>query len=250
MISLLKHFNYTPPILKNETFGSLEIREVSPNYFYLYVNGEQWMAYNTKSHIEAYELYSHYILAKGHVIVTGMGFGSRENWILTKPEVTKLVIIEKNKDIIDYHIQKESKFISDPRVEIINYDASLYEGSCDVLLLDHYELSNYEAILADVKKIHDNVECKTMWFWPFEGIIMNSRRWHTFNDQPYNLITKYQAYQLLKKNWGLHKIHEFSEDDINLMCMMFNSKMFSASEFILNSSYYDRNTFHEIYRQI
>ena len=31
-------------------------------------------------HDEAYELYSHYDLAKGHCICTGLGFGVRENW--------------------------------------------------------------------------------------------------------------------------------------------------------------------------
>lgn len=250
MLSLLENFNYVQPTLKTGRFGKFEIRENSPGYFYLYVNGEQWMAYDTNSHLEAYELFSHYKLAKGNVTVTGMGFGVRENWILTKPDVTKLTIVEKSKEVIDYHKRNKSAFLKDPRVEIICMDASEYSGSCDVLLLDHYELTGYESILADVKKIHDNVECNTMWFWPFEKIIMHSRRWHTFNDEPGRLITKYEAYQLLKKNWGLDKLHSFSEGDINLYCMMFGSKLFSQSEFILGSFFPDRSVHHEIYRRI
>jgi hypothetical protein len=250
MISLLRHLNYTPPTIKSGNFGSFDIRENQPGYFYLYINNEQWMAYNTNSHLEAYEVYSHYTLAKGHVIVTGIGFGVRETWLLTKPEVTKLTIIERSKELIDYHKSINSAFLNDPRVEVVNCDASEYKGSCDVLLLDHYELAEYESILSNVKHVHDNIECKTMWFWPFERIIMHSRRWHTFNDKPYNLITKYEAYQLLKKNWGLDKLHEFSEDDINLMCMMFHSKLFSQSEALLNNQFSNRDSYYELYRCI
>jgi hypothetical protein len=143
-----------------------------------------------------------------------------------------------------------SAFLNDPRVEVINCDATEYKGSCDVLLLDHYELSDYESILANVKIVHDNIECKTMWFWPFERIIMHSRRWHSFNDEPYQLITKYEAYKLLKKNWKLDKLHEFSEGDINLMCMMFHSKMFSQSEWLLNDQFKNREMYYELYRCI
>lgn len=250
MLSLLENFNYVPPKLKVGKVDNFEIRENEPGYFYLYVNGEQWMAYDYKSHLEAYELFSHYKLAKGNVTVTGMGFGVRENWILTKPDVTKLTIIERSKEVIDYHKKNKSAFLKDPRVEVICMDASEYTGSCDVLLLDHYETADYESILADVKKIHDNVDCKSMWFWPFEKIIMHSRRWHTFNDEPYRLITKYESYQLLKKNWGLDKLYEISPEDINLYCMMFGSKMFSQSEFMLNTVFPDRKVHHEIYRRI
>lgn len=250
MISLLQQLNYTSPTLKRGIFESVEIRETEPGYYYLYINGEPWMAYNTKTHLEAYELYSHYILAEGHVIVTGMGFGARENWILSKPSVTKLTIIELSKDLIDYHKHIGSSFLQDSRVEVINCDASEYKGSCDVLLLDHYEMSNDESVLANVKLVQDNIDCKTMWFWPLERIIMHTRKLHSFNEEPYTLITKYDAYKILKDNWKLHKLHEFSEDEINLICMMFHSKLFSHSEGLLNSQFSNREAYHELYRCI
>jgi hypothetical protein len=247
MISLLKHLNYTQPTLKCGNFGSVEIRENEPGYYYLYINGEQWMAYNTKTHLEAYELYSHYILAEGHVIATGMGFGARENWILSKPNVTKLTIIELSEDLIGYHKQLGSSFLKDPRVEVINCDASEYKGSCDVLLLDHYEMLDSESTLANVKLVQDNIECNTMWFWPFERIIMDLRKMHTFNNEPRTLITKYDAYKILKDNWKLDKLHDFSEDEINLMCMMFHSKMFSQSESLLNTQFSNIEVYRELY---
>lgn len=250
MISLLKALDYIPPLLQIGKFGNVEVKKDSSGFFYLYINGESWMVYNSNTHAEAYELYSHYILAKGHVIVTGMGFGIRENWILTKPDVTKLTIIERNRDLIEMHKKNSSLFLNDPRVSIINCDASNYKGSCDVLLLDHYESETYDVILKNVKLIHDNINCKTMWVWPLERIIMYARKLHTFNNTPHNLITKYQAFQHIKENWMLPKLHNFSEQEINLICMMFNSKIFSHSEFMLNTFYKDKEKNNIIYGYI
>ena len=65
-------------------------------------------------------------LLNGHCICTGLGLGVRENWILNKPGVTKVTVVEKNQEIIDYH-----KFIN-PRlfddVEVIHCDANEYKG--------------------------------------------------------------------------------------------------------------------------
>lgn len=250
MIQLLEHFNYKQPNIPCGTWGPITIAENSNGYYYLTINGKQWMAYNSKTHLEAYELYSHYYLAEGHVILTGLGFGIRENWLLTKKEVTKLTIIENSKELIDLHYKIGSPFLSDSRVEIINTDASNYVGKCDVLLLDHYELDNYESILADVKKIQNNIKCNVMWFWPLEKIIMHSRKWHTFNDYPYELITKHKAFNLLKKNWGLDKLPNYSDDEINFYCMMFHSKLFSQSEFIFKEFFLDRDKYQHLYNCI
>jgi hypothetical protein len=250
MLSLLEQFGYIPPKLKEDECKNIKIQSNGNGYYYLLIDNVQWMAYDTNTHLEAYEVYSHYCLAKGHTVVTGLGFGARETWLLTKNDVTKLTIIEKNKSLIDYHMSKNSVFLKDKRVEIINCDAADYKESCDVLLLDHYELDSYDNILSNVKHIHDNVNCGIMWFWPFERIIMHSRRWHTFNDKPHNLITKYDSFKLLKKNWGLHKIPVLNEQKVNLFCMMFHSKLFSNSEWILNECFPDKNIHHEIYRCI
>jgi hypothetical protein len=250
MLDLLTAFNYNPPNIIAGKWDTVEITLNGNGYYYLMIDGKQWMAYDVNTHLEAYEVYSHYQLAEGNVVVTGLGFGARENWILSKKEVTKLTIIEKSKELINLHYTLNSEFLNDERVEIINVDALDYKGECDVLLLDHYELDDYEYILADVKKIQDKINCKKMWFWPFERIIMHSRRWHSFNDSPHNLITKHQAFNLLKENWKLDKLPDYGEQQINLFCMMFHSKLFSNSEWILNEIFSDRKIYEEIYRCI
>lgn len=78
----------------------------------------------------------------------------------------------------------------------------------------------------------------------------NSRKWHSDNDAPYRLITKYEAYRLLKQNHRLHKLPDISEETLNMFCMMHNSKLFSKSEFVLESTFPDRSVFHELYRAI
>lgn len=249
MLSLLQYFNYSPPTIVPGKYGDIEIEE-GYNCYFLKENDVQWMVYNTHSHEEVYDVFSHYFLARGNVVVTGMGFGARESWILTKPEVTKLTIIEKNDNLLKYHQSIGSKFLQDPRVEVILMNASEYKGTCDVFLADHYELEPYGQILKDVKLIHDRINCNLVWFWPLERIIMHCRKWHTDNDYPYNLISKYEAYNLIKKNHNLYKLPNLSESDIDMFCMLYNSKLFSQSHKYLTGVFSDRKTFHEIYVNI
>lgn len=250
MLELLKKYDYVPPNIIPGSYGKMEVSTNGSNYFYLTVDGNQWMAYNASSHEEAFDVFSHYYFAKGHVVVTGLGFGAREGWLLTKPEVTKLTIVEKNECVIDYHKMNKSAFLEDERVEIILCDASEYEGKCDVLLADHYEFDDYNHIIQDMQKLQNNIQCELFWFWPLERIVMHCRKWHSDNDPPHNLISKHDAYKLLKANHNFHKLPDISEETLNLFCMMHNSKLFSKSEWFLEGTFPDRNVFHEVYRAI
>lgn len=249
MIELLKHMKYQPPVIQPGVYGNMKIVD-DAGVYYLYVDNLQWMSYNTKTHEDAYSVYSHYLLADGHVVVTGMGFGARENWLLTKPNVTKLTIVEKNTHVIEYHRRMKTAFLNDPRVEIIQCAAQDYRDRCDVLLLDHYETETIFDMAADAKRIHDSVQCRVFWFWPFERIIMHSRKWFTDHNPGQKLITKYQSYNMLKEHHGYTKMPNLDEETINLFCMMHHSTIFSRSEIFLNSNCKDRNIFHNMYSSI
>ena len=56
---------------------------------------------------------------------------------MTKKEVSKVTVLEKNKEVIDYHKFINPKLFDD--VEVIHFNAYDYKGKCDTLLLDHYE---------------------------------------------------------------------------------------------------------------
>ena len=216
MTSLLKDFNYTSPIIVPGKYDNAEIETADNIGYRLKIDGQQFMAYNINSHAEAYQVFSHYYFARGHVIVTGMGFGARENWILTKPEVTKLTIIEKNESVLNYHKIIESPFLKDPRVEIVITDASKYKSKCDVLLLDHYEKEPVEDILENVRKIKFNIECDLLWFWPLEEIIMY------YKNSSVNInLTNYQSYKWIKKTFCLNKLPDLDKELIGLFCIMY-----------------------------
>lgn len=246
MIHLLKQLGYKPPTIVPGKYGNVEIVDRGGVY-YLYVDGLQWMSYNNRTHEDAYNVYGHYLLAEGHVIVTGLGFGARESWLLSKPEVTKLTILEKNPDVVRYHVQHNSPFLKDPRVTVLPLPAQEYKGSCDVLLLDHYETEPMEVMISDAKLVHDNIDSRLFWFWPFERIIMHSRKWMTDNDKSGKLYTKHEAFLMLKGFHQFTRMPNFDEDTINLLCMMHHSTIFSRSELFLQSNCPDRITNHNIY---
>ena len=176
------NYNYTPPTIQEIDLGKLKVYKTNNN-FVLQINDEIWMQHDYKNHRDAKEFFLQYLFAKGHVITTGLGFGIRENWLLTKPEVTKLTVIEKHKEVIDYHIATGSPLINN--AEIIFADAKEYEGKCDTLLLDHYEYrkDDVKNLLDEIEIIVKNINHKTLWFWLLEHIIMSkdlkSNRIHT-----------------------------------------------------------------------
>lgn len=252
MIDLLTAFGYQPPEFKEWQHGDLEIVRVpaDPNYMVIQHSGQRWMAYNQRTHEEAAEFFSHYFLARGHVICTGLGFAVRERWLLTRPEVTKLTVIESNADLIRYHRENDSAWIKDPRVEIINADADQYCASCDVLLADHFEGDKFDHTLHSMRILQNNISCEYLWFWPLERIIMHCRKWHSDNDEPKTLLTKLQAYEIIRRNHNLYRLPDLSESRLNMFCMMFHSKLFSRSEEILTQTFADRHVFHDVYRLI
>ena len=249
MLKLLEKFNYTPPILKEGKWGNVEIVK-NGDVYTLLVKGQQWLIYRESNHEVAYEVFSHYDLAYGHVICTGMGFGIRENWLVNNPKVTKITVVEQSQDLINYHKEVNSPFITSPKVEIVCGNVNDYKGKCDVLLLDHYELEPWEEILQNVYQCQQNIECEIMWFWPLEKITTIYRKYYSDNIPPYNLLTKYQTYNLIKQNYNLNKLPNLDEQTLNMYVMLYSSSLFSNSEWILNSFFADRNTFHNVYEMI
>ena len=181
----LKELGYVPPIIKSYDKDGicvwLDKRRKNHNvpYWQLTMDGVQWMVLD-ESHSSTCQIYSHYKLAKGHVICTGLGFGAREQWIASKPEVTKVTVLEKFKKVIDYHKDIDTKW-SD-KIEIINCDANEYKGDCDFLSLDHYEHDDVLDIISSIKKICNNITCESAWLWMLEMWIKNG----IISDDPTN----------------------------------------------------------------
>lgn len=230
MIELLKnHYNYTQPILKPWKSGDTELVE-NDKGFCLFKNGHRWMTYHKINHCQAYELFSHYSLAKGHCICTGLGLGVRENWILRKKDVTKVTIIEKNEKVLEYH-----KYINSPLLkecEIIIGDASEILGKCDTLLIDHYEQESLDYMIQDIHKVLNNITCETVWFWSLDGVIIKyrqdilNRKKDNFTYVSSDDYSYFDAYNDIKNITKIDKLPDLDEDTLNLFCFFYSSQFF------------------------
>lgn len=206
--SLFDNFEYE---VNTGTYGSVKIDKINDTYV-VFVNNVKWMIFNSKTKQEAHELKLHYNLANGHVIATGLGLGIREQLLLSKDDVKSLTVLEKSSDLINFH-KTYSKWTSNPKLDIINISAEKYKGTCDVLLLDHYEQQNFIAILNNVINISNNIRCNAMWFWPFEDYILR-------NSKDYN-YTLLESYNDLKNKYSFNKFPNLIESELAEYCEPF-----------------------------
>ena len=213
MIPFLKKLNYVPPVIKPYDKNGVVVYKDKDSRWHLIVDGVQMMLY-TVGHEQALHFYSHYKLALGNVICTGLGFGVREQWLATKPEVMKITVLEKNKSVIDYHKDIGTQW-SD-KIEIINCDANEYKGNCDFLSIDHYERDDSRSIIESIKRIEKNISCCFMWFWMLElwlhnGYIEdNTKAGNIIHYQPWEKNNLKQSYNKLKTFLDLKSLPDLS----------------------------------------
>lgn len=191
---------------------TLEIKQFSTAGYWLSENKEIWMTWEKTTNEQIYQLFSHYDLANGHCVCTGLGFALREAWLLTKPEVTKITVIEKNKNLIEYHKQHNAELMN--KLEVIECDAYDYKGVCDTLLIDHHEnLCEYDFCVS-AKRVMDNIQCNIMWFYPLEEILCKYYKTHTG-------VTLVKIYEIIKNYFELTKMPKLTEDQLNKYLQVF-----------------------------
>ena len=211
MIPFLEKLNYVQPVIKPYDKNGVVVYKDKDSRWHLIVDGVQMMLY-TVGHEQALHFYSHYKLALGNVICTGLGFGVREQWLATKPEVNKITVLEKNKSVIDYHKDIGTQW-SD-KIEIINCNANEYKGTCDFLSIDHYEKEDTKSIIESIKNTEKNIVSYYMWFWLLErwldnGYIENNKKDFMYY-QPWEKNNLKQSYNKLKTFLGLKSLPELT----------------------------------------
>lgn len=221
ILNFLLDHNFIVPKLDHWKSENTTV-ETNETHCGLFQGNDLWMGYDYRSHYQALQLFSHYDLAKGHCICTGMGLGVRENWLLRKKEVTKITVIERNKELIDYHKYNKSSFLNE--CEIIIGDASEYNGQCDTLLLDHYETELPEYILENSKHVSNNIESNVMWIWPLEKIIRYHRR--EYAQQFRRIKSHKEVYNEIIRNYKLDKLPQLDESTLSFYCFLFDYKNF------------------------
>ena len=165
----LKNLKFKSPRIVEDKINNLEITRNNRNTFELKVDNVIWLRHNLDNLYAIMEVYSHYMLAEGNVICTGLGFALRENWLLSNNKVKKISCIENCKELIEYHNKHNPMLMK--KIKIINEDAEKYVGECDTLLLDHYEEGTNDFILDKVEKVAKNIKHKKIWFWRIEHML-------------------------------------------------------------------------------
>lgn len=223
---MLPELGFKKPTIKPYQKNKFSIKPESHRYA-LYHDDVRYMLWNTETNKEIYELYSHYDLAYGHCICTGLGFLFRESWLLTKPEVTKITVLEYSKDVIEYHREHNSEVFN--QLEVIECDANEYKGSCDTLLIDHYmDATNEYNFYLIAKKVCDNIQCKVMWFWPLEQLLDRHYKY-------YIGLSLKELYQNIKQYFGLTKLPDLSEEQLVKYCSVFFLNNFEVCNFKQNT---------------
>ena len=201
-------------IIRNNEEHSHRAVKYAQGHASLYVNGAQWLRQYLPTATSAGGIFSHYWLARGHTLTTGLGLGIRENWLLNKKEVTKLTILEKNLKLIDYHKENNPDLFE--YAEVIHVDANEYVGECDVLLMDHYEEEPIEEMAEMSSKVAKNIKCEVCWFWPIEELIQK---------EPQQQVTPLEAYEYIKKKYDLPKLPEVDSELLNIFTCIFNQSL-------------------------
>jgi hypothetical protein len=242
MLEILKLFNFTlpnfnitneKPISPPSSKVLFETRELKSGQYMLYLKGERWMMYDYNTHLQASQLFSHYYIASGDVITTGLGLAIRENWLLNNSKIKSLTIIEKSPEVIEYH--KKYNNILFQKSKIINCDAREYKGKCDTLLLDHYESETMSDIISDVRFICSNIECEKMWFWHLETqIIADLHNWYEkdiwelfrkgeFRFDVNNFKNIENIYNSIKLKYELNKLPKLTKSELILILTIYTN---------------------------
>ena len=120
---------------------------------------------NTPDIVEGYKDFLH--RAKGNVLINGFGIGACCQYLLNKPSITKLTIIEVSQQIVD---MVAPHFMHDPRCTIIRDDAFKYQPRVseifDYIWHDiwfYYKASNLKQMEVLFDKYKDMAKWQGAW---------------------------------------------------------------------------------------
>jgi hypothetical protein len=164
-------------------------------------NGQSWMGLNLMNKWQAYEFVFELSEAQGVCVTTGLGLGVIQTLLLQNPKVTKVIVYEKNQNVINIFLQLVEKNNFDiSKLEIVNLDAdSLNNVHCDCMFLDHFEHESDNEIVSRVKCISEKNTCKLLWYWPgvkhFTKFCISS-----------NIILNNDSFYFWKESIGIKKL--------------------------------------------
>ncbi len=148
--------------------GNAKLSCHANRYYNLTVNNIGWMGYDSLTGWQSSEFIIELSHAAGICITTGLGLGIIQSLLLVNPNVSKVIVYEKNQDVINLFLKTvEYNNFDISNLEIRNEEANHIEGTnSDCVFLDHYEHESTEKIISSVKKISENNNTALLWYWP------------------------------------------------------------------------------------
>lgn len=216
----------------------------------LYENDLIWMS---TSHSVILELYSQYLDAYGKVLVGGLGLGIVALLAASKENVSEVIVVEKDINVINAF---NHQLFDKDKITILHEDLYKHEGTYDVALLDHYNMTNEleSFIYSEYKKISDKIKAKYYNFYLWEYVestsydkyiefankinskVYTKKQWEyyvslskKYNPPPDNLLNAIKKinnnrtplYNLSKSD--LQVLFESAENEIKTNCPLYNN---------------------------
>jgi len=143
---------------------------VLPGWMYLQKVDNNWLRRMSLTPMELESHQPHIAGAKGTVVVAGLGMGFYLYNILRKPDVTRVIVLEKERAVVN--LWKRS--IGNPlhwegfrKLEIVMGDALTYQPGfpVDFLYADIWPYLGDERALGITQKLQANIKAKEVGFW-------------------------------------------------------------------------------------
>lgn len=145
---------------KEEKYESSEIE--------LFIDNELSMEISPREIQGAFQIIKN---AKGKVGIIGLGLGYLINEILKKESVSKVVVYEINKDIIDLYYKN---FGENSKLTILNENG--FKGKSDsfnCFIVDIYSYNLEERVVSDYKKLNELHKIEEYYFFGFEHFLLS-----------------------------------------------------------------------------
>jgi len=193
----------------DETLGKCRFLSENSVYYQLLIDDNVNMEYNSIDEIALTQLYSSYDLAYGDCILSGLGMGILIDMIISKPNVTRIRVYEKDADVIAIN----RKFGDIPsKVEIINEPIeNMKNVECDCLLFDHINEINFPLMIEEYKNIISNNKPKLVWFWSAEYCFFN-----TYGDESKEKNNYNDLYKKFLEDISIPGFPNVTEEKMNL----------------------------------
>lgn len=161
------------------------------NQYSLIEKNHAWMGYDKNSYWQSTEFFIEISCAKGICVTTGLGLGIIQTILSLKNDVTKVIVYEKSKDVIEiFHKIVEFNNFDISKIEIKNQDADHIKGeTCDFLFPDHFDSEPEKDIIEVVKRLSYDNNAANVWYWPagHHFIKFALRKDLPLNEETYNM---------------------------------------------------------------